>query len=491
MITSFEKTLGELFISRHGLEGHTRGQVRNDSRKVLPGDIFVAIPGAVYDGHDFITKAAAAGAQVIVHERELTDYLEKPTYIRVTDSSRAYARLVREFCDCPDEYVKLIGVTGTNGKTTTAFLVEHIFRNAGEPCGLVSTVEYRDGKITAPATHTTPEAGILFPLLATMRRNGMRAAAMELSSHALQQGRINGARFRTAIFTNLTGDHLDYHGDMEHYYQAKKLFFTRLLGLDGTAVINIDDEFGKRLARDISGRQQVTFGMTPAADWVISDVELGAEGSKFRLTGEEQAFDVATNLIGTHNIHNLTGAILAALDYGLKPEAISHALNRPIRVPGRLEPFRASPEGPVFYVDYAHTDDALKNVLEILRRITKGKLIAVFGAGGDRDRSKRPRMGKAAAQYADHLILTSDNPRSEEPQKIIDEIAAGIPAGTSFETEPDRAQALRRAVAVARPGDVVLIAGKGHENYQEIQGVRRSLDDRKLIKTLISDPARK
>ena len=319
----------------------------------------------------------------------------------------------------------------------------------------------------------------------------MRAAAMELSSHALQQGRINGARFRTAIFTNLTGDHLDYHGDMEHYYQAKKLFFTRLLGLDGTAVINIDDEFGKRLARDISGRQQVTFGMTPAADWVISDVELGAESSKFRLTGEEQAFDVATNLIGTHNIHNLTGAILAALDYGLKPEAISHALTRPIRVPGRLEPFRASPEGPVFYVDYAHTDDALKNVLEILRRITKGKLIAVFGAGGDRDRSKRPRMGKAAAQYADHLILTSDNPRSEEPQKIIDEIAAGIPAGTSFETEPDRAQALRRAVAVARPGDVVLIAGKGHENYQEIQGVRRSLDDRKLIKTLISDPARK
>lgn len=491
MIASFEKTLGELFISRRGLEGQNHGQIRNDSRQILPGDIFVAIKGAVCDGHDFIDQAIAAGAQVIVHERELDHYLEKITYIKVSDSARSYARLVREFYGRPDEYVKLIGVTGTNGKTTTAFLVEHLFNNAGEPCGLISTVEYRDGKTTGKSSHTTPEAGVLFPLLNTMRQNGLRVASMELSSHALQQGRINGARFRTAIFTNLTGDHLDYHGDMEHYYQAKKIFFTRLLEVDGTAIINLDDDSGKRLAREISGRNQITFGTTSAADWQITDVELSADGSKFRLISDKQAFDVGTNLIGLHNIRNLTGAIIAALDYGLAPEQIDHALSLKIRIPGRLELFQAPMGGARFYVDYAHTDDALKNVLGILRELTPGKLFCVFGAGGDRDKSKRPRMGLAAAQIADYLILTSDNPRSEDPQKIIEDIASGIPDGTNFEKIPDREMAILRAAALAGTEDTVLIAGKGHEDYQEIQGVRHNMDDRRFLKQLLAEPAPK
>ncbi len=488
MINSFEETLGELFISQRGLAiDNTNGQVRNDSRKILPHDIFVAIPGAACDGHGFIPKAIAAGAQVIVHQNELKNYLDKISYVHVTDSSRAYARLVREFYKRPDEHIKLIGTTGTNGKTTTAYLIEHLFSYAGEPCGLVSTVEYRDGKFITPALRTTPEAGVLFPLLASMRTNGMRVAALELSSHALKQGRIDGARFRTAIFTNLTGDHLDYHGDMEQYYQAKKLLFTRMLAIDGTAVINLDSETGTRLAHEISGRNLVTFGTSLAADWIISDIELNAHNSKFHLTGDGQKFEVGTNLIGLHNVHNLTGAILAALDYGLTPDTINQALAQPIRVPGRLELVSSAPDGPCFYVDYAHTDDALKNVLTILRKITKGKLIAVFGAGGDRDRSKRPRMGKVAAEYADHLIITSDNPRSEPPQKIIDDIVSGIPAGSSYQTEVDRTEALRLATTIAMPGDVVLVAGKGHEKYQEIQGVRRELDDRKILRDLLDN----
>ena len=325
---------------------------------------------------------------------------------------------------------------------------------------------------------------MLFPLLAEMRRNGMRAAAMELSSHALWQGRVDGAKFRTTIFTNLTGEHLDYHGDMEHYYQAKKLFFTRLMAVDGTAVINIDDEYGRRLAREISTRNILTFGKNSAADWNLTDIELGADGSRFRLQSENEAFDVATNLIGEHNVHNLAGAILAALDYGLTPAQIDRALSRPIRVPGRLEKFMAE-NGAAFYVDYAHTDDALANVLSILRKIAKGRLITVFGAGGNRDRTKRPRMGRKAAEFADLLIVTSDNPRNENPEAIIREIVAGIPEGTAYETEPDRRKAIRRAVELAGPGDVVLIAGKGHENYQEIAGKRYHLDDREVLKDLL------
>lgn len=256
------------------------------------------------------------------------------------------------------------------------------------------------------------------------------------------------------------------------------------MAVDGTAVINIDDEYGRRLAREISTRNILTFGKNSAADWNLTEIELEADGSRFRLQSENEAFDVATNLIGEHNVHNLAGAILAALDYGLTPAQIDRALSRPIRVPGRLEKFTAA-NGAAFYVDYAHTDDALANVLSILRKIAKGRLLAVFGAGGNRDRTKRPRMGRKAAEFADLLIVTSDNPRNENPEAIIREIVAGIPAGTAFETEPDRRKAIRRAVELAGPGDVVLIAGKGHENYQEIAGKRYHLDDREVLKDLL------
>ena len=489
MIATFEEIAGELFVSRRGGEIKPYRHVIADSRQVLPQDTFVAIRGANVDGHRFIGDAIAAGATVIIHQEELPEYQPGITYIRVADSARVYARILREQCHRPDETVRLFGVTGTNGKTTTAYLIEHLLNHAGVPCGLVSTVEYRDGKRTLPADRTTPGPDVLFPLLDEMRLNGMRAAALELSSHALAQGRIDGARFRCAIFTNLTGDHLDYHHDMESYFQAKLQLFKQILAPDGSVVVNIDDPYGMRLTREISGgRQLLTFGENPAAQWRLSRIELDSEGSRFRLEGENGAFDVGCNLIGLHNVRNLAGALLAVLDFGVSPEAIDNALRDPILVPGRLEKL-TSPAGVDFFVDYAHSDDALRNVLSILRRTARGRVIVVFGAGGDRDRSKRPRMGAAAAAGADLLIVTSDNPRSEVPEAIIDDICAGIPAGTRFERVPDRAAAIARAAELAQPGDTVLVAGKGHENYQEIGGERFHFSDREVIENLFGDGA--
>ncbi len=486
MIKSFRKTLGELYLERRGPSaGGTRGRILCDSRQVIPGDVFVAIPGANVDGHDFIPQAEQARAQIILHQRELDHYHPSITYIQVSDSGCAYARLLREFYGRPDDSVRLLGVTGTNGKTTTAYLLEHLFRHAGEPCGLISTVEYRDGKVITESRYTTPDAGILYPLLATMRRNGMRVAALELSSHALQQGRVDGARFRAAIFTNLTGEHLDYHGDMEHYYQAKKRFFDRHLDpRRGVAVINIDDPYGRRLASELAGVRTVTFGKTPEADWRITRVELGSDSSRFRLESDERAFDAETNLIGEHNVYNLTGAILTALDRGISASRVNDALAFPIRVPGRLERI-AAPSGADFYVDYAHTEDALANVLSILRKIARRRVIILFGAGGDRDTSKRPAMGRRAAELADELIVTSDNPRSEAPEEIIRQIVAGIPEGTRCQVEPDRRKAIALAARLAEPGDIVLLAGKGHENYQEIAGTRYRFDDRAILKEFL------
>ena len=402
----------------------------------------------------------------------------------MTDSTRAYSRLLRAHFGKPDLEVPLFGVTGTNGKTTSAFIIAHLFQNAQIPCGLFSTVEYRDGKTVTRATHTTPDAGQFFPRLRTMRRNGMKAAVMEVSSHALAQGRIAGAKFHTAVFTNLTGDHLDYHGSMEEYYQAKRRLFSELFSPDGTAVVNVDDPFGKRLAEELGSREMRTFGHSPAAEWVISDVELAADKTRFVISNETTKFSVETNLIGEHNVYNLTGAILAVRNYGLSWEQIAYALSQPITVPGRLQKF-TSADGADFYVDYAHSDDALRNVLNILRKISRNKLTVVFGAGGDRDRTKRPRMGKVAAELADHVILTSDNPRTEDPMQIIQEIAAGIPEGKALLIEPDRRKAIAAAVAQAAPGDTILIAGKGHENYQIIGTERTHLDDREVIADLL------
>ena len=458
--------------------------VTNDSRHVVPGGGFIAIPGWRFDGHDYIGEALASGARIVVHERSLKNYLPNVVYFQCSSSALAQGLIWKAVYGAPDQALEVLGVTGTNGKTTTAFLLEQIFSRAGRPCGLISTVEYRDGVKTYSSTNTTPGAERIYSLLASMRENGLRAAAMELSSHALDQQRAAGLQLAAGIFTNLTGDHMDYHGDMERYYQAKKTMFSTLLGPDAVAVINVDDDYGNRLARELKDKCRVeTFGTVPEAGWRILDAELQADYAGFRLASAEAAYDIRSNLIGAHNLHNLSGAVLVALARGISPEQIDLALRGRIVVPGRLEALRRS-DGAMFYIDYAHTDDALSQVLATLRPLTDGRLIVVFGAGGNRDRGKRPRMGRAASA-ADILLVTSDNPRDESPEQIIDEVVSGIIPGRRFETICDRRAAIARAFELAGAADRVLIAGKGHEDYQEISGVKHHFSDREELERLL------
>ena len=458
-----------------------------DSRAVRPGVIFAALPGTRVDGGAFIPEALARGAAAVICGGDAPLPQTDALCCRVSDPRGAVSRICRLRAGEPDRELRVYGVTGTNGKTTSAYLLRHILNAAELPCGLISTVEYADGKNTLPPTHTTPDPQTLFPLLATMRDNGLRAAAMELSSHALAQHRVDGLQLRGGIFTNLTGDHLDFHGDMENYYQAKKRLFTELIAPGGVAAINLDDPHGVRLAGELAEERPdlklPTFGVAEGAGWRISDQTSDLRGCRFVLSNAEQAFHTEFPLPGEYNIHNLAGVLTLLLCDGVTPEAVDAALHTPFAVPGRLERLTA-PNGAEFFVDYAHTDDALNNVLRTLKPLCSGRLIALFGAGGDRDRTKRPRMGEAAARWADKLLLTSDNPRSEAPLEIIREIAAGVPPACDCEIVVDRREALRRAVTLAGPDDVVLVAGKGHENYQEIQGVRHHFDDREILRDL-------
>ena len=448
-----------------------------DSRRVTPGMGFAALPGTQVDGHDFIPGALAKGAGLIIMERDIPLPPGAPALL-VKESAAAFALLVRHAAGNPDESMKLMGVTGTNGKTTSVFLLEHIFNFAKRPCGLVSTVEYRTGTKVIPGERTTPDTETLYHLFSQMRENRLEYAAMELSSHSLVQNRAAGIKLHAAIFTNLTGDHLDYHGTMENYFQAKKRMFTSFLHPEGVAVINLDDPWGGRLAKELEGVcRYVTFSAKNKCVCSLSQIELTREGASFTLTHPRfGTMDFSSNLTGFYNVQNLAGAAIAALELGIDPETLTSALKQKIRVPGRLESFQL-PGGGTAFVDYAHTDDALTNVLCTLRKITPKRLCVLFGAGGDRDRTKRPRMGKAAAEGADMLFVTSDNPRSEDPEKIIEEILSGVPSGTPCRVIPDRGKAIAEALSCLEEGDSLLIAGKGHEDYQEIKGKKSHFSD--------------
>ncbi|MBQ7403779.1 MAG: UDP-N-acetylmuramoyl-L-alanyl-D-glutamate--2,6-diaminopimelate ligase [Lentisphaeria bacterium] len=445
----------------------------NDSREVTPCSVFCAINGAKSDGRTFIPAAIKSGAAYIVSDTEIPD-LPVPL-IKVDDSYSAWAKLCEAAAGYPARSMKFHGVTGTNGKTTIAFLLRHFFAN--RKCGLISTVEYDAGNGVTPSSNTTPDAAGFQKIISEMKQNAMTDCVMELSSHGLHQHRTGTTEFVTAIFTNLTGDHLDYHHDMESYYQAKKILFSELAC--GSKIINIDDPFGKRLYQECGG-QSVSL-QDPAADFYVSEISGTAEGTVFQLKTPSGTFPVRSPLIGLHNVYNVTEAIAAALMAGLSPEEIRNCMSQDFAVPGRLERIALS-NGVSAYVDYAHTDDALKRVLASLRPLCKGRLFCVFGCGGDRDRTKRPRMAKAVAEAADFAIVTSDNPRSEKPEEIIREVCTGIPAGFSYETEPDRIKAIHRAASLTRPGDLLLVAGKGHEDYQEICGVRHHMDDRETLR---------
>lgn len=474
MYFDFKQLLGDLVERVNGDVNGEYTSVVCDSRRCVGGSVFVAVKGAVCDGHDFIDQALLSGAKAIVAEKLPSG----AAGVEVNDSAAANAILQRHFYGTPDEKLALFGVTGTNGKTTSVYLIEHILNSCAIPCGLLSTIEWKLGSCIEKSNCTTPDSATLYRLFASMKESELKAAAFELSSHALHQKRAHGIKLRGAILTNITRDHLDYHGTFENYFQAKKICFSKLLDPDcGVAVINVDDAGGLRMARELAGFcRVVTFGSIPEADWIISDYSSSIEGSSFTLKNYCSQYSVKTSLSGKYNAENLTGAILLAADLGIPFQDILTAVADNIRVPGRLERY-IGPSGIHYFVDYAHTPDALERVLTTLKSDVRGKLIAVFGAGGDRDRGKRCEMGRAAAKHADMLIVTSDNPRSENPESIIADIVSGIPSYTKYEIEPDRSKAIRLAVTLARPGDAVLISGKGHEDYQEIMGIKHPFSD--------------
>jgi UDP-N-acetylmuramoyl-L-alanyl-D-glutamate--2,6-diaminopimelate ligase len=439
-----------------------------DARTVGPGALFFAVPGSRADGHDHAPQAIERGAAALVVERPLD--VPVPQLV-VPDARAAMAPAADAFFRRPSEELLVAGVTGTNGKTTTAFLLRSILDAAGLRPGLVGNIERVVGGESRPATLNTPEAIDLQRLFREMLDAGDRSAAVEASSHASVQHRLGCVRFAVLVFTNLTQDHLDYHGTMERYFEAKR----RLFHAEPTprAAVNVGDAWGRRLARELDAA--LTFGFADDADVRPEGLELTAAGARFHAAG----LDLRTQLRGRFNVENVLGAVAAARILGIEDDAIARGVEALRGVPGRFEPVD---EGQPFavLVDYSHTPDSLENALRAARDLTEGRVLAVFGCGGDRDRAKRPLMGRVASELADVAILTSDNPRSEDPDAIIAETLAG--AVGEVEVEADRREAIARAVELARPGDVVLIAGKGHEQGQEIAGRKLPFDDRAVAR---------
>jgi UDP-N-acetylmuramoyl-L-alanyl-D-glutamate--2,6-diaminopimelate ligase len=454
-----------------------------DSRRVKAGTLFFCVSGFQLDGHDFAASAVEAGAAALVVERSLG--LGVPELL--VDSSRAaMGPLAARFYGEPSSELGVVGVTGTNGKTTTAHLVRSLLQATGERCGLLGTVESQIAGRSRPAARTTPEAIDLQADFRAMLDGGERYCAMEVSSHALELGRAESVRFAAAVFTNLTQDHLDFHETMEDYFQAKRRLFLSTEGpvpatVPGLAVVNLDDRYGQRLAVELE--DVVTFGIDTEADYTAHDVQIDLTGSQMRVSTPVGTRSLSLPLVGRFNVSNALGALAVTHALGGDLDALIAALARGVRVPGRVEPVEEGQDFVVL-VDYAHTPDSLHNVLSTAREVGRGRVICVFGAGGDRDRGKRPLMGRAAANLADVLLVSSDNPRSEDPDAIIAEIVAGTdgaarpPGGLPIVTEVDRRTAIERAVALAQPGDVLVIAGKGHEQGQELAGgVKLPFDD--------------
>jgi UDP-N-acetylmuramoyl-L-alanyl-D-glutamate--2,6-diaminopimelate ligase len=448
-----------------------------DSREAGPGSLFVAIRGKVVDGHSFIEQAIDRGAVGIVAEE--SGLSQRVTHIHVRDSRKALARLAASFYSYPSKQLRMIGVTGTNGKTTTTFLIKHLLERTGQRTGLIGTVSCEIGERRLPASRTTPESLDLQSLLAQCVDAQCANVVMEVSSHALELDRVDGISFRIAVFTNLTQDHLDFHRGMKEYFDAKAKLFAGLRGSDGksrSAVINVDDGYGQQLiarfGRDVP---IVTFGMGARADFRASNFKIEPTGTSYQLDVKGKSFLIRLPLIGRFNIYNSLAALATIQALGLDVRAAVLALARAPQVPGRLEAVPAKRQFQVF-VDYAHTDDALLNVIKTCRDLSPNRLIVVFGCGGNRDKGKRPLMGAVADQNADYSIITSDNPRKEDPAQIIRDIEAGI-RSRRFESIIDRREAITRAIQLAQPRDIVLIAGKGHEKYQEFADRTIPFDD--------------
>ena len=451
----------------------------HDSRRVAPNQVFVALRGQHADGAAFITQALERGASAIVSQEPAPQGTSVP-WAHVTDARLALAYIAAAFYGDPSSRMRVVGITGTNGKTTTAYLLSSIFEAAGITCGVLGTVAYRIGTEVREATRTTPEAPDVQALLAEMVERGCGACVMEVSSHALALRRVDGMHFAAAAFSNLTRDHLDFHADMEDYFQAKRRLF-ELLPRESPAVINADDPRASQLV-ETAGRS-ITYGINRPADVTPSPLSFTLQGLQFTVRTPRGSVDIHSSLVGRPNVYNILAAVATAVALDVPLDIIAKGIAALERVPGRFQVVSTPADDITVVVDYAHTDDALRNLLETARPLAKGRLVTVFGCGGDRDRTKRPLMGVVAGRLSDVIVITSDNPRSEDPARIIEEIQRGITADTrrganqQIRTVVDRHQAIDETVTSAVAGDLVLVAGKGHEKYQTIGSQTLPFDD--------------
>lgn len=476
-------------------EGDLSGDITHicyDSRRCSAGALFVAVAGLLHDGHDFVGEALEKGARCVVHERDIP-YRRGVTALRVADSRRALSTLAANFHGRPSKRLFVTGITGTNGKTTITYLLESILKEAGLKVGVIGTINCRYNGVELLSAHTTPESPDLQHMLATMADAGVTHVVMEVSSHAIDRDRVADVDFQRGLFTNLSSEHLDYHGSMEAYFAVKKRFFTELLK-KGPAVINGDDHWGQLLAAEVNG-PLVTFGI--GGDWDVKPraYSLTTSGMTADVETPRGRLSLSSPLTGMFNLSNVLAAVALAGTLDIPGSCIAAGIERARSVPGRLERVPSKEKEISVFVDYAHTEDGLRNVLEALRAFEHNRIITVFGCGGDRDRTKRPLMGRTAAELSDCTVITSDNPRRENPAAIIREIEAGINGskarkaassgmppgeGKEYRVIEDRSEAIAWAIASAVPGDIVLIAGKGHEDYQIVGDRRIPFDDRRI-----------
>ena len=482
----FQTMFGRMVVT-HDVEIRS---VQYDSRKVEHNDCFVALEGGSTDGHKFIETAIGRGAKVVVMQREtLPDAMFMHlgvVKVVVTDSRKALAGIAANFYGHPSAQLNLVGVTGTNGKTTTTHIVKAILEAAGKKSGLIGTIEFDLGSERIPATHTTPESVELNEFFRRMVDAKCSTAIMEVSSHALHQSRVHGLKFGAAVFTNLTQDHLDYHGTMDEYFSAKKILFDGLAE-SATAITNADDMWGKKILEGAKAKQ-ISYGIDSPADVRATHVQLGIDGTTATVQSNAESVTVRSPLVGWFNVYNMLSGFATGIAMNIPAETIKRGIETMKPVRGRFERI-ASPKGWTAIVDYAHTPDALEKCLrtvhDVLPKTNRGKIITVFGAGGDRDKTKRPLMGSIASSLSDVAIVTSDNPRTEEPGAIIEDILAGMKGRAEVVKESDRRAAIRFAVSRATSGDVVLVAGKGHEDYQVIGQEKIHFSDREELEKLL------
>ena len=483
---TFQSLLQGLPVLGRSGDWHARVTcVVTDSRRIIPGALFFALPGRRADGHAFLDDAIARGAAAIVSGQPVSG-LPAVAAAQVADPRRVLAEVARRFHGHPEQALRLVGVTGTNGKTTVSTLLRHLLQEGGVSWGLVGTVRYHLGRRSIPSFKTTPESADLAGFFRQMADAGCAGACLEVSSHALHQDRVHGFRFEVAAFTNLTRDHVDYHGDLSSYLDAKTALFDGRTGeAPGVAVVNVDDPSGRVLAEACRRRgPTLTFGLAADADLRATDLALDTAGAAFavRWQGRTQRFTSA--LPGDYNVSNVLCALAMAAALGRDPLALAPALGSFPGVPGRMERVEAGQAFPVF-VDYAHTDDALRNALRMLRAITPGRVLCVFGCGGDRDRGKRPAMTRAVADLAHGSWATADNPRKESLDRIFADMRGDLGPLPTVDFVPDRRDAIGRALAAARPGDCVVIAGKGHETTQEFADTVVPFDDRQVVREIL------